>query len=221
MGLTLAQIPLSLLPSSVSSELGRSGPAATGALAALPTLIGNPFTQAYGLAQGILKLFPQATQLGLAGVPGAASSALSGLAGAIGGAFSAAYSTATRWLANIRAVVSSMLSLSSQASNIGRSTAGGQTAFATGGVVFGPTRALIGEAGPEMVVPLTRPLSLISPAVREVAAFAQGKTAMASGGIAGARSIVIQPGAIVVNSPNANPELVAESVLDRLASSFH
>ena len=221
LGLTLAQIPLSLLPSSVSSELGRSGPAATGALAALPTLIGNPFTQAYGLAQGILKLFPQATQLGLAGVPGAASSALSGLAGAIGGAFSAAYSTATRWLANIRAVVSSMLSLSSQASNIGRSTAGGQTAFATGGVVFGPTRALIGEAGPEMVVPLTRPLSLISPAVREVAAFAQGKTAMASGGIAGARSIVIQPGAIVVNSPNANPELVAESVLDRLASSFH
>ena len=221
LGLTLAQIPLSLLPSSVSSELGRSGPAATGALAALPTLIGNPFTQAYGLAQGILKLFPQATQLGLAGVPGAASSALSGLAGAIGGAFSAAYETATRWLANIRAVVSSMLSLSSQASNIGRSTAGGQTAFATGGVVFGPTRALIGEAGPEMVVPLTRPLSLISPAVREVAAFAQGKTAMASGGIAGARSIVIQPGAIVVNSPNANPELVAESVLDRLASSFH
>ena len=221
LGLTLAQIPLSLLPSNVSSELGRSGPAATGALASLPTLIGNPFTQAYGLAQGVLGLFPQVTQLSLSGVPGAAGRALSGLAGAIGGAFSAAYDTATRWLANIRAVVSSMLSLSSQASNIGRSTAGGRTAFATGGVVFGPTRALIGEAGPEMVVPLTRPLSLISPAVREVAAFAQGKTAMASGGIAGARSIIIQPGAIVVNSPNANPELVAESVLDRLASSFH
>ena len=40
------------LPSSVSSELGRSGPAATGALALCQPLIGNPFTQAYGLAQG-------------------------------------------------------------------------------------------------------------------------------------------------------------------------
>lgn len=87
--------------------------------------------------------------------------------------------------------------------------------FATGGLVTGPTRALIGEAGPEMVVPLARPLSQVDPAVRDVAAFAQGKMpAMASGGIGGGN---IEAGAITVVTPYANPELVAEAVMDALA----
>ncbi|MGO4422642.1 hypothetical protein AB4Z54_29060, partial [Streptomyces sp. MCAF7] len=29
--------------------------------------------------------------------------------------------------------------------------------FANGGIVYGPTQALIGEAGPEVIIPLTRP----------------------------------------------------------------
>ncbi len=33
---------------------------------------------------------------------------------------------------------------------------GGEEEFASGGVVFGPTRALMGEAGPEAILPLTR-----------------------------------------------------------------
>lgn len=88
--------------------------------------------------------------------------------------------------------------------------------FARGGVVAGPTRAVIGEAGPEMVVPLARPLSQVDPAVRDVAAYAQGKTpAFASGGMAGG-GVNIAPGAIQVVSPYANPALVAEEVLDDL-----
>ena len=94
--------------------------------------------------------------------------------------------------------------------------------FATGGVVTGPTRALIGEAGPEMVVPLARPLSQVDPAVRDVAAYAQGKMTnknMASGGIAGqgvgGGGVTVEQ--LTVVSPWANnPRLVADDILDAL-----
>jgi len=87
--------------------------------------------------------------------------------------------------------------------------------FATGGVVNGPTRAIIGEAGPEMVVPLARPLSQVDPAVRDVAAYAQGRMpAMARGGIAGGGVTV---DSITVVSPWANnPRLIAQDLLDAL-----
>lgn len=87
--------------------------------------------------------------------------------------------------------------------------------FAEGGMVNGPTRAIIGEAGPEMVIPLARPLSQIDPAVREVAAFAQGKSPMmARGGQAGG-GINVQSVQIV--SPWANnPRLIAQDFLDGL-----
>lgn len=87
--------------------------------------------------------------------------------------------------------------------------------FATGGLVNGPTRAIIGEAGPEMVVPLARPLSQVDPAVRDVAAFAQGKSPMmARGGQAGG-GISVQSVQIV--SPWANnPRLIAQDFLDGL-----
>lgn len=67
-----------------------------------------------------------------------------------------------------------------------------------------------------MVVPLARPLSQVDPAVRDVAAFAQGKApAFASGGIAGGGTN-IAAGAITIMSPYANPRLVAEETLDAL-----
>lgn len=88
--------------------------------------------------------------------------------------------------------------------------------FATGGLVTGPTRALIGEAGPEMVIPLARPLSMVDPAVREVAAFAQGKLpSYASGGVVGG-GVNIAAGAIQIVTPYANPARVAEEVMDSL-----
>lgn len=89
--------------------------------------------------------------------------------------------------------------------------------FAKGGVVNGPTRAVIGEAGPEAVIPLARPLSQVDPAVRDIAAFAQGKSnMMASGGAAGA-GVTIQ-GGITISAPWADPRLVAIEVWDELVS---
>jgi hypothetical protein len=43
------------------------------------------------------------------------------------------------------------------------------TAFARGGIVGTPTYALIGEAGPEAVIPLRRPIGAMDPAVRQLA----------------------------------------------------
>lgn len=92
--------------------------------------------------------------------------------------------------------------------------------FARGGEVYGPTRALIGEAGPEAVVPLRRPLSQVDPSVRWLSAIAQGKsTPMASGGVAGnGRSITIEAGAIVVQGAE-DPRRTAIEVMDRIAES--
>lgn len=98
----------------------------------------------------------------------------------------------------------------------GGRTANGMPRFASGKLVFGPTRALIGEAGPEAVVPLRRSLSQVDPSVRFLSAVAQGKMPqMATGGIAGGgRQVIFQSGAIVVQGAG-NPEAVAVGVLNR------
>ncbi|QUE25587.1 tape measure protein [Microbacterium phage SadLad] len=91
------------------------------------------------------------------------------------------------------------------------------TPYASGGKVFGATRALIGEAGPEAVVPLNRPLSQVDPSVRALSAFAQG-IPFAGGGIAGGgrTELNIMPGAIVVQGSD-DPRAVALEVVDAIA----
>lgn len=92
------------------------------------------------------------------------------------------------------------------------------TPYARGGNVFGPTQALIGEAGPEAVVPLNRPLSQVDPSVRWLSAIAQGKASpMASGGVVGGGTqVVIEAGAIVVQGAE-DPRQTAYEVLDLVA----
>lgn len=89
--------------------------------------------------------------------------------------------------------------------------------FATGGVVNGPTRAIIGEAGPEAVIPLARPLSQVDPAVRDIAAFAQGKSPMMARGGAAGGGMTIE-GGITISAPWADPRLVAIEVWDELVA---
>lgn len=84
---------------------------------------------------------------------------------------------------------------------------------AKGGVFMGAQNRIIGEAGPEAVVPLNRPLSLVDPAVRELSAFAQGKMRSSSGG--GGGSQVDASGWTIV-TPSKNPAAVAKEVLNEL-----
>lgn len=88
--------------------------------------------------------------------------------------------------------------------------------LAAGGLVFGPTTALIGEAGPEAVIPLTRPLSQVDPSVRDMAAQLRGQPRMASGGIAGARGPVYNV-TMNVHTTAADPAAVASQVMNRMA----
>lgn len=62
---------------------------------------------------------------------------------------SSAASSVSGYLSDIRSAVSSITNLTSGLS--------GFSFFADGGIVFGPTRAIVGEAGPEVIIPLTRP----------------------------------------------------------------
>jgi len=101
----------------------------------------------------------------------------------------------------------------------GRGGGGGSGGgFASGGLLNGPRRILAGEAGPEAIVPLRRPLSQVDPSVRWLSALAQGKTpAMGSGGVVGGgKAVNIESGAIVVQD-SGDPARTAVEVLDRIA----
>lgn len=94
---------------------------------------------------------------------------------------------------------------------------------AVGGTFHGAQARIIGEAGPEAVVPLRRPLGQVDPSVRWLSAIAQGMAPpMASGGIGGAGTTVIfEPGAIVVEEagdPRATALEVADEVAERIGS---
>lgn len=83
--------------------------------------------------------------------------------------------------------------------------------LAAGGIITQRLQAVLGEAGPEMVVPLRRPLSQVDPAVRPVAAFAQGLPG--SGG--GPQKVVnIEAGAFSVITPATNPVIITTMVMD-------
>lgn len=84
--------------------------------------------------------------------------------------------------------------------------------LAAGGIVPGPTRALIGEAGAEAIVPLNRPLALVDPAVRELSAIAQG---LASTSLA-RKSIEV--GGITVITPTKDPVAVAQETVNAMSA---
>lgn len=101
--------------------------------------------------------------------------------------------------------------------------------YATGGILDKPTwlryNALAGEAGPEAVVPLNRPLSQVDPSVRWLSAIAQGKVPnnrqfpggkLAAGSTG--RNVNIHPGAITVVTPTTDPRAVAAETVNRIAA---
>lgn len=93
----------------------------------------------------------------------------------------------------------------------------GRPGLAAGSMVYGPTNALIGEAGPEAVVPLDRPLSLVDESVRWLSAIAQGKAMprFAGGGIGGGSQVTVSPGAIVVEDRSGDPRRTGNEVITR------
>jgi hypothetical protein len=89
---------------------------------------------------------------------------------------------------------------------------------AVGGIFDGAQTRIIGEAGPEAVVPLNRPLSQVDPAVRALSAIAQGKLNTSAGVD---RSKKIQVGQITVITPTEDPRAVATEVVARMAAAAY
>lgn len=87
--------------------------------------------------------------------------------------------------------------------------------LASGALITAPMTALIGEAGPEMVVPLNRPLGLVDPQVRAMSAIAQGKAVPALSG--GGRSVTVAPGAIQIIGVR-DERAAANAALDRVVA---
>lgn len=90
---------------------------------------------------------------------------------------------------------------------------------ASGFITAGPQTRLIGEAGPEAVVPLNRPLSQVDPAVRMLSAIAQGKISLGGGG--GRPGKTIDIGGITINTPTENPRAVAAEVVAHMAAAAY
>lgn len=110
-------------------------------------------------------------------------------------------------------------SASSAAANANGGGGGGRGALrqATGGLHTSMRHVIVGEAGPEAIVPLRRNLAQVDPAVRWLSAIAQGK--YASGGLingGGGGGMVVSPGAITVYEAG-DSRRTANDVLTRLS----
>ncbi|TFV33239.1 phage tail tape measure protein [Streptomyces sp. T1317-0309] len=143
------------------------------ALAALPGRVSSLFRSAGSSALGAAQSFGSSVTGFFSALPGRIASALSSVGSRIAGVFRSAAGSA-------RSAVSSLISgIVSLFSGLGSrivgalGNIGGQIVskiksglpsavrkylpFAEGGIVYGPTHALVGEAGPEVIIPLTKP----------------------------------------------------------------
>ena len=147
----------------------------------------------------------------LAGTVGQANAAIDGVKTSHVTTFDGNASPLLAKIANARAEIAGLMNFNVGA--LGNADLGGASGlvagWAGGGLTRGAQIRLIGEDGPEAVVPLRRSLDRVDPSVRELSAFAQGMTPSKPG-------VTIADGAIRVVVPNADPKLAAEAVLDRL-----
>ena len=88
---------------------------------------------------------------------------------------------------------------------------------ASGGIFSGPQTRLIGEAGPEAVVPLNRPLSQVDPAVRALSAVAQGKASTVTNN----NGRTVEVGGLTIITPTKDPAAVAREAVNQLVASSY
>ncbi|MFJ6565732.1 hypothetical protein ACIQMV_39070 [Streptomyces sp. NPDC091412] len=143
------------------------------ALSALGTYLVRSFVSAFTTVTGRISSFVSSSVDSFRKAPGRIGDALSSLPGKLAGAFDRALGAAKTAALN---VVSSLVSvfaglpgkIMGAIGNLGSKILSKVTSglpagvrkylpFADGGIVLGPTHALIGEAGPEVVIPLTKP----------------------------------------------------------------
>ncbi|MEU5497993.1 hypothetical protein [Streptomyces griseofuscus] len=186
------------------------------ALAALPGRVASLFRSAGSSALSAASSAGSAVVSFFSGLPGRIASALSSVGSRIAGAFRSAAGAARSAVSSlISGVVSLFSGLGSRIvgaiGNVGSqimskiksglpSSVRKYLPFASGGIVYGPTHALIGEAGPEVVIPLTRPRRAAELAARSgllaMLGVGQAQTLAASASTAAAASGSAASGAL-------------------------
>jgi hypothetical protein len=192
------------------------------ALAGVAVALASPFTQGGDRIRSAL-----AAIVGF--IPGfniaaAAGRAVAGVVSSLTHPFTTARDVISRIMAEIEGLVNRIPGLRSAAEGAQRTIGDilgnigdglgrlGLPRMAAGGITDGPSIA--GEAGREVVIPLERPLELVDPSVRGLAALLRGK----GGSENMPAGVTIADGAIRVYTNVADPELVASSVMDRFAA---
>ncbi|MEU7323433.1 hypothetical protein ABZ682_23205 [Streptomyces griseoviridis] len=174
------------------------------ALAALPGRISSLFRSAGSSALGAARSAGSSVVSFFSGLPGRIASALSSVGSKIADAFRSATSSARSAVSSLISGVVSLFSnlgpkIVSAIGDVGSkimskiksglpSAVRKYLPFARGGIVYGPTRALIGEAGPEVVIPLTKPKRAAELAARsgllDMLGVTQARTLAAAGAAA-------------------------------------
>ncbi|XVV34940.1 hypothetical protein ACQPXT_13220 [Streptomyces sp. CA-100214] len=143
------------------------------ALSSLGASLLRNFLAAFNSARARISSFVSSAVGFFRALPGQVGSALSALPGRIASAFTSAASRARSAVSGLISGVVGLFrglpgAILNAIGNIGSqimskvksglpSSVRKYLPFADGGIVYGPTHALIGEAGPEVVIPLTRP----------------------------------------------------------------
>ncbi|MET8609831.1 hypothetical protein [Streptomyces misionensis] len=172
-GFSAANAAISSFLSSAASFFAQLPGRIGSALAALPGRVSSLFRSAGSSALSAASSAGSAVVSFFSGLPGQIASALSSVGSRIAGAFRSAASTARSAVSSLISGVASLFSglgsrIVGAIGNVGSqimskiksgipSSVRKYLPFASGGIVYGPTHALIGEAGPEVVIPLTRP----------------------------------------------------------------
>lgn len=172
-GFAMAQARVVQWVGQAASWMGQLPGRVYNALASFGSQLLARLSSAFAMARDrILQWVSQAASW-IGQLPGRAANALSGLPGRIGDAISRAAGAARRAASGLVSGVVDVFrglpgAISRAVGNIGSTIMSKVKAglpssvrkylpFADGGIVLGPTHALIGEAGPEVVIPLSRP----------------------------------------------------------------
>lgn len=200
------------LVSRASGVLSRLPGRARGAINGIVGTVSGVFQRAVGAVAREANRIVGTAASRLRGLPSAAGRAVAGVASAILSPFRTA-------LGAVGGIISRIIGAAqSAASQVGGILSNiPHPRFASGGIVYGATTAVVGEAGPEAVVPLSRPLSQVDPAVRALSAIAQGKANRGSDSSGGTHyHYEFAAGSVVVQTPARDGRVVAEQVVDRI-----
>lgn len=190
------------------------GAAASSAWSFITGLIRGAVNTVSGVINGMINAVRGAWNGFWSGLGGIVSSVWAGITGTIRGAVN-----------SVIGIINGMISAINRALGAISSITGGLVNLklpnlpraATGGIAMSPTIA--GEAGPEIIIPLNRPLSMVDPSVRGLTALIRGE---AGGGraLSGGpqKTVIVESGAVQVFTSVEDPTLVGYSAMDRLVA---